>query len=163
MKDSKQLLFERMQILNPDFKPINEGKLYVKHTEIPRQILDWAKSILGRGFENKITIEKADGKVTIGLPWHDADRETHQFFKLVNGGAQATGNPVSKTGWSEAAPMDDPYGTVEIPSGFILASAGTYPKRLELTVGDDALDMIADNSEVLDHIDRSSHQRYIRN
>lgn len=140
-KNPKQRLLETMRYVNPDFIPLNESKFYVKPQEIPRQILDWATSILGRGFERKITIEKANGKVEIGMPWHNADREIHQFFKLSDG-AQAVGNSVSKTGWSETSMFDDPYGTVEIPSGYVLATAGTYPKRLELIVADDAMNLL---------------------
>lgn len=118
--------------------------MYVKQTDVPKQIIDWAKTIVGKGFENKIQLEKNKTK-TIGLPWHDADKETHQFFKLING-AVPTGNPVSKSGWSEVNMYDDPYGTVDIPSGFVLATVGTYPKRLTLTVSSDAIDVIQDTS-----------------
>ena len=147
-KQGKQRLFEVMGHVNPDFKMIVENKIYVKPTEVPSQILNWAKGYLGRGFENKITIERADGKIQINMPWHDADRETHQFFKLSPDGAQMVGNPVSKTGWSEASMDDEPYGTVEIPSGYIMATTGTYPKRLRLIVSDDAMNLIPDTKGV---------------
>jgi len=152
-KDSKQRLFEVMHHVNPDFKGslIVENKVYVKPQELPQQILAWAKSYLGNGFERNITIEKTNGKVEITMPWHDADKETHQFFKLTPNGAEMVGNPVSKTGWSETSMMDKPYGTVEIPSGYVLATVGTYPKRLRLTVSDDAMNLIPDNKE-LDNI-----------
>ena len=143
-KQEKQRLFEVMGYINPDFKMIVENKIYVKPTEVPSQILNWAKGYLGRGFENKITIERADGKIEINMPWHDADKETHQFFKLSPDGAQMVGNPVSKTGWSEMSMDDDPYGTVEIPSGYIMATTGTYPKRLRLIVSDDAMNLLPD-------------------
>ena len=147
-KQGKQRLFEVMGHVNPDFKMIVENKIYVKPTEVPSQILNWAKGYLGRGIENKITIERADGKIQINMPWHDADRETHQFFKLSPDGAQMVGNPVSKTGWSEASMDDEPYGTVEIPSGYIMATTGTYPKRLRLIVSDDAMNLIPDTKGV---------------
>lgn len=150
MKDNKQRLFEMMGKVDKSFKlNLNESKTYVKSSEIPQEIIKWARSIVGKGFENKITIEKVNDKITIGMPWHDADKETHQFFKLIQDGAQSAGDSVSKTGWSEAQMMDEPYGTVEIPSGYVLATVGTYPKRLRITVSGDAMDMIGNNDELL--------------
>ena len=167
MKDDKKLLFERMEYLNPDFKqPINEetdnlntfddsaehetkrSKTYVKATDLPPQIIDWAKSIVGSGFQNKITIEKTGGEIEINMPWHDADRETHQFFKLSDNGAESMGKEV----WSETSMLDEPYGKVKIPSGYILATVGTYPKRLRVVVANDAMDMISNNNETLDKL-----------
>lgn len=131
------------KVINEEIQKLTEAKSYLKNSDVPQEILNWATSILGRGFQNNITLEKAEGKVTIGMPWHDADRETHQFFKLTDNGASIAGDPVGRSGWSEVNQGDE-YGTVEIPSGFILATAGTYPKRLKLTVADDAMDMLSD-------------------
>jgi len=151
-RDNKQRLFEIMSKVDGSFKPrLNEAKIYVKASEIPQQIIAWAKSIVGSGFQNNISIEKATGKVTIGMPWHDADRETHQFFKLTDNGAAEAGKPVSKSGWSEVN-MNDKYGTIEIPSGYVLATVGTYPKRLKLTTNADAMNMISNNDEVLNKL-----------
>jgi hypothetical protein len=151
-KDNKQRLFEVMSRLDKTFKPtLNEAKLYVKASEIPPQIIEWAKSIVGRGFENKITIEKANGKVEISMPWHEADKETHQFFKLTDNGAAEAGKPVSRSGWSEVN-MGDKYGTVEIPSGYILATVGTYPKRLEIITNSDAMNMISNHDDTLNKL-----------
>lgn len=124
---------------------LNESKIYVKSSEIPSQILSWAISHIGKGFENKITIEKVEDKLRIGMPWHDADREFHQFFRLTPNGAEITGNLVSKTGWSETSMFNLPDGTLKIPSGYVLATAGTYPKRLEISVSGDAMNMLPDN------------------
>ena len=147
-KDAKQRLFEVMGHVNPDFKPLNENKVYIKPQEVPQQILMWANSYLGKGFERNITIEKVNGKVNIGMPWHDRDKETHQFFKLTPNGAEMVGNPVSKTGWSETSMLDKPYGKVDVPSGYILATVGTYPKRLRLSVSNDAMNLIPDNKKL---------------
>lgn len=152
MKDTKRLLFENMTKLNPGFKSnLNEARIYVKASEVPVQIINWAKALVGKGFENKITVEKAEGKVTIGMPWHDADRETHQFFKLTDNGAEEAGRPVARSGWSEVN-MGDKYGTVEIPSGFVLATVGTYPKRLEIITNADAMNMISNHDETLNKL-----------
>lgn len=154
MKNSggKQRLFEVMGRLDKTFKPkLNESKIYVKPTEIPTPIIDWAKSIIGSGFQNKITVEKSDGKIKIGMPWHDADRETHQFFKLTDGGAVDAGKTVSRSGWSEVN-MGDVYGEVPIPSGYVLATVGTYPKRLEIVTSPDAMNMISNNDDALNKL-----------
>jgi hypothetical protein len=151
-KYDKQRLFEVLSKVDPSFKPrLNETVIYVKASEIPPQIISWAKSIVGSGFQNKITIEKATGKVSIGMPWHDADRETHQFFKLTENGAAEAGEPVSRSGWSEVN-MNDKYGAVEIPSGFVLATVGTYPKRLEIVTNADAMSMISSHDETLNKL-----------
>lgn len=152
MKDGKQRLMEIMGKLDETFKfNLNEAKIYLNPSEIPAQIMYWAKSILGSGFQNNITVEKSEGKVTIGMPWHDADRETHQFFKLTDNGAEEAGKSVSKSGWSEVNATDQ-YGTVEIPSGYVLATVGTYPKRLRITTNADATNFISNSGETLDKI-----------
>lgn len=150
--NNKQRLFEVMQKINPDFKTnLNESKLYVKSSEIPQQIIMWAKSIIGNSFQNKITIEKVNDKLTIGMPWHNADKETHQFFKLTENGAEPVGNPVSRSGWSEVN-SSDKYGTIEIPSGYILATVGTYPKRLEINVNENAQDFLPSDNGMLNKL-----------
>lgn len=154
MKNSsgKQRLFEVMSRLDKTFKPnLNESKIYVKPTEIPSQILDWAKSIIGSGFQNKITVEKSNGEVEIGMPWHDADRETHQFFKLIDNGAAEMGKSVSRSGWGEVN-TGDVYGKVPIPSGYVLATVGTYPKRLEIITSPDAMNMISNNDYAINKL-----------
>ena len=82
--DNKQRLFEVLQKIDPTFKPTLGPKLHVKATDIPQQIIEWAKSIIGSGFQNNITIQKSNGTMQIGMPWHDADRETHQYFQLTD-------------------------------------------------------------------------------
>lgn len=153
MVNNKQRLFEVMTRLDKTFKPrLDENKIYVKSSEIPSQIISWANSYIGKGFENKITVEKVMDKLMIGTPWHDADRETHQFFKLTPNGAEMVGEPVSKTGWSETNMFDLKDGTVKIPSGYVLATVGTYPKRLRLSVSSDATNFLSDNKDALSQL-----------
>lgn len=154
-RHTKQRLFEVLAKIDNTFKtditPELGERIYVKPNEIPPQIIAWATSILGKGFENRITIQKSNGVVDVGMPWHDADRETHQFFKLTDGGAAGMGKAVSRSGWSEAN-MGDVYGKVPIPSGYILATAGTYPKRLEIVTNTDALTPISDYSDIINKL-----------
>jgi len=156
-RGGKQRLFEVLAKVDPTFKPNAEvgAKVYVKPSDIPSQIIDWAKSIVGSGFQNNITIQKSNGAVKIGMPWHDADRETHQYFKLMDNGAAEAGNPVSRSGWSEVSMLDKFGGKsadVPIPSGYVLATVGTYPKRLRIITSPDAMNMLSSNDEALDKL-----------
>ncbi len=147
-KDTKERLFEVLAKIDNTFKPSLGPKLHVKPSDLPPQIIEWAKSIIGTGFQNNITIQKSNGSIQIGMPWHEADKETHQYFKLVDNGAVEMGNPVSKSGWSEVN-IGDKYGNTPIPSGYVLATVGTYPKRLRIVTSDDAMSIISNNSNEL--------------
>lgn len=156
-RGGRQRLFEVLAKVDPTFKPKagTGAKLYVKPSDVPLQIIDWAKSIVGSGFQNNITIQKSNGAVKIGMPWHDADRETHQYFKLMDNGAAEAGNPVSRSGWSEVSMLDKFGGKsadVPIPSGYVLATVGTYPKRLRIITSPDAMNMLSSNDEALDKL-----------
>ncbi len=133
---------------NSNKEQIMESKIYVRPKDLPFQIIQWAESILGKGFENKITVEKANGEVSISMPWHESDYETYQFFKLVENGAMQKGNPVVRLGWGEAD-MNDPSRKIAIPSGYVLAIVGTYPKRLSVITNSDAMSLIP-NTDALD-------------
>ena len=158
------VITEQSDYASKTFKSkLNESKIYVKSSEIPSQILSWATSYLGKGFENKITIEKVNDKLIIGTPWHDADREIHQFFRLTPEGTKEVGDPVSKTGWSEMSMFNLKDGTVKIPSGYVLATAGTYPKRLRISVSDDAMNIIPDNKDTVNKLsDDAFSQHFIK-
>lgn len=154
-KDNKQRLFEVLAKIDKSFKPesILGPILYVKPADIPIEIISWAKSIIGSGFQNKITIRKSNGWVEITMPWHDADRETHKYFKLTNNGAAEAGKSISNSGWSEVNMYDEPnYGYTQIPSGYVLATVGTYPKRLEIITNPDAMNMISNHDDALNKL-----------
>ncbi len=122
-----------------------ENKMYVTHNEVPTDIINWAENKIGTGFKNKISVIQG-GKVEINIPWHEADREYYQFFKLIDPKtAKISGNEITKSGLEG----NEGSGTVNVPSGFVLACAGTYPKRLELFTSDDSLKAVGDAS-VLD-------------
>jgi len=155
-RNSRQRLFEVLAKVDKSFtKPELGPKLYVKPSDVPPQIIEWAKSIIGSGFQNNITIQKSNGLIEIGMPWHDADRETHQYFKLSDSGAAEMGNPVSRSGWSEVSMFDKfkgKSGNTPIPSGYILATVGTYPKRLRIVTNTDALNAISNNDETINKL-----------
>ncbi len=144
-KDTKERLFEVLAKIDNTFKPSLGPKLHVKPSDLPPQIIEWAKSIIGTGFQNNITIQKSNGAIQIGMPWHEADKETHQYFKLADNGAAVAGDPVSRSGWSEVN-MGDKYGNTPIPSGYVLVTVGTYPKRLRIVTNTDAMNVIPDSS-----------------
>ena len=85
------------------------------------------------------------------MPWHDADKETHKYFKLIEGGAVEAGDQVSRSGWSEVN-MNDQYGNTPIPSGYVLATVGTYPKRLRIITNTDAMNMLPDNKDAINKL-----------
>ena len=144
-KDTKERLFEVLAKIDNTFKPSLGPKLHVKPSDLPPQIIEWAKSIIGTGFQNNITIQKSNGAIQIGMPWHEADKETHQYFKLADNGAAVAGDPVSRSRWSEEN-MGDKYGNTPIPSGYVLVTVGTYPKRLRIVTNTDAMNVIPDSS-----------------
>lgn len=155
-RNSRQRLFEVLAKVDKSFtKPELGPKLYVKPSDVPPQIIEWAKSIIGSGFQNNITIQKSNGLIEIGMPWHDADRETHQYFKLIGDGAAVMGNPVSRSGWSEVSMFDKfggKSGNIPIPSGYVLATVGTYPRRLEIITSPDAMNLVTSNDETLNKL-----------
>lgn len=151
MNRIKQIIQEEIEKFQKPPKPSLGPKTYVKASDIPPQIIAWAKSIVGSGFQNKITVQKSNGWVRIDMPWHEADRETHQYFKLTDTGAAEMGDPVSRSGWGEVN-MGDNYGNTPIPSGYVLATVGTYPKRLEIVTNTDAMEMLSDNSSTINKL-----------
>ena len=69
----------------------------------------------------------------------------------MNNGAAEMGKPVSRSGWGEVN-MGDVYGDTPIPTGYVFATVGTYPKRLRIVTNPDAMNMISSNSETLDKL-----------
>jgi hypothetical protein len=126
---------------------INES-LYITANEVPKEILDWAKSKIGNTFTKKITV-KHEKEVVINMPWHEADRESYQFFKLISPtSAQMVGNSVVRSGLEGDGVItgNEVEGKLTVPSGFVLACTGTYPPRLDLYSADDALKAVSDSS-----------------
>jgi hypothetical protein len=130
---------------------LNENKMYITANEVPNEILNWAKDKIGNTFASKISII-TENPVEINMPWHEADREYYQFFKLIDAKtAKIAGDEMIRSGMEGdgAITGDEVDGKVNIPSGFVLACVGTHPKRLELHTSDDTLKPITD-SNILD-------------
>ncbi len=127
---------------------INENKIYITVNEVPTDILEWAKQKIGNTFAKNIVIKQQD-KVEINMPWHEADREYYQFFKLIDAKtAKIAGDMVSRSGLEGDGVVtgNEVDGKVQVPSGYVLACVGTYPKRLELYTSSDALKPISDTN-----------------
>jgi hypothetical protein len=125
---------------------LNESRMHITVNDVPSDILSWARDRVGSNFSKNITIRQ-EGQVEIGMPWHEADREYWQFFQLVDGKtARMAGDGVGRSGLEGDGVVtgNEVDGRVRIPSGYVLACAGTYPVRLTLYASDDALKPISD-------------------
>ena len=125
---------------------LNENKLYVSPNEIPSDIITWARGKVGSNFSKNIVINQ-QSNVEVSMPWHEADREYWQFFKLIDPKtAKMVGNEIGRSGLEGDGVVTghEVSGKVTVPSGFVLACAGTYPVRLTLYTADDALKSLND-------------------
>lgn len=89
------------------------------------------------------------------MPRHEADRTYYQFFKLIDPKtAKLVGNEIGRSGLEGDGVITgrEVGGKLNVPSGYVLAVAGTYPTRLELFTSDDALKPITD-SNLLDQFE----------
>ena len=120
-------------------KIIQENVIYNDGKNVPHGIKQWVKSQLGSDVP-KYKIRQGESTVEIRMPWHDADRETYQFFRLENDNAIPVGNGLSRSGMESDSPQgfiagQEKEGTVTVPEGHVLVCVGTYPKRAEIYTG----------------------------
>ena len=127
---------------------LSESKIYVSPNEVPSDIISWARHKVGSNFSKNIVINQ-QSNVEVSMPWHEADREYWQFFKLIDPKtAKLVGNEIGRSGLEGDGVVtgNEVSGKVTVPSGYVLACAGTYPVRLTLYTADDALKSINDVS-----------------
>lgn len=120
---------------------LNESRIHITANEVPNEILVWARGQVGSNFSKNITIRQ-ESRVQIGMPWHEADREYWQFFQLGEGNrARMAGDGIGRSGLEGDGVVtgNEVDGYVNIPSGYVLARAGTYPVRLEIYTSSDAM------------------------
>lgn len=130
---------------------LTESKMYIAMNEVPKEITNWAIQKIGNTFSKKIAIQH-ETEVEITIPWHEADREYYQFFKLIDKDtAKIAGDPVHRSGLEGDGVItgNEVNGKVSVPSGYVLACAGTYPHRLTLFTSSDALKALPD-ANILD-------------
>jgi len=132
------------------------GEIYLSASDVPVGIRDWAKSMAGKNIQ-RYKLDQSGKSVTIDMPWHDADRETYQFFKMVGDGNNAipVGNQLTRSGWESDSQQgyiegQQKSGSVQIPEGMLLVVYGTYPQRVVIHTGPNAKLMIPDNSKFED-------------
>lgn len=131
--------------------------IFLSVKNIPDGIRDWAKEISGKNIQ-QYRLDQSGKPVTIGMPWHDADRETYQFFRLTNNNAVPVGNIVTRSGWESDSPQgyiegQKKSGTLEIPEGMILVVYGSYPQRVIIHTGPKSELMLPDTSKSEDITD----------
>lgn len=140
--------------LGPKNSMLEEGKVYDDGKNIPEGIKSWVKSNFGTSV-SKYTIRQGELEVQINMPWHDADHETYQFFKLENGNAVPVGNEITRSGMESDSPQgyregQKNDGKVTVPEGFVLVCYGTYPKRVDIYTGQNVQGFLPDKEKVED-------------
>jgi len=133
------------------------SNIYMSAKDIPDGIKDWAKNISGKNIQ-QYRLDQSGKPVYMGMPWHEADRETYQFFKLSGNDAILVGNPVSRSGMEGDSQQGfeegrKKEGEIKIPEGMILVIYGSYPQRVIIHTGPNAKLMIPDNSKFEDITD----------
>lgn len=129
---------------------LDESKIHVSVNEIPNEIVSWARGQVGSNFSKNIVI-KQESRVEINMPWHEADREYWQFFKLTGTqSATQVGHGVDRSGLEGDGVVTgkEVDGYVNVPSGYVLACAGTYPVRLTLYTADDAMKPVGSGNDL---------------
>lgn len=129
---------------------LSEGRIHVSVNDVPSEILAWARRQVGSNFSKNIVIQQ-ESRVSIGMPWHEADRAYWQFFKLTGSGrATEAGDGIGRSGLEGDGVVtgNEVDGYVNVPSGYVLACAGTYPVRLTLYTADDAMKPVGSGDEL---------------
>lgn len=114
----------------------------LKTAQIPTAILNFSKEKLGKSIR-KFYLDQS-GKVFIGIPWHEGDRQYFRMFKLegIEKGkivVSPSDREIQQSGWGEgylAKPVEKDF---EIPSGFVVAMVGIYPERCTIYTAKDAV------------------------
>ena len=81
-----------------EFVKLNDGYVYLSHTEIPDGIKSWVKNFSG-SYVKDFKIDQSGDKVCIKMPWHERCVETYQFFNLTGNNAVPVGNSVTRKGY----------------------------------------------------------------
>jgi hypothetical protein len=132
---------------------LSENRIYVTSNDVPADILNWARGKVGSNFTKNIVIRQ-EQRVEVNMPWHEADRIYWQFFKLIDSKTvQMVGDEVGRSGLEGDGNVTgkEVNGYLNVPSGYVLAAAGTYPVRLDLYTSGDAMKPISEPG-VLDNL-----------
>jgi hypothetical protein len=99
---------------------------------VPQAIKDFVFEKLQHNIRNYSVCNR--GYVEADIPWHEADREYYQLFKLTGDSSKLQAEPVpfsfSRSGWQETeVGQKVAQGKADVPSGFVIVMVGTYPRR----------------------------------
>lgn len=107
----------------------------LKTAQIPTSILEYSNQVFRRKIR-KFFLNQ-EGKVYIGIPWHEACREYFRLYKLVDEknkkiSVSNVGQEISQSGWSEGSLPKHKDDYFEIPTGHIVVKISTYPESLTI-------------------------------
>jgi hypothetical protein len=98
---------------------------------VPRAIKEFVFEKLQRNIRNYSMC--GQGYVEADIPWHEADKEHYQLFKLTGTSelqAELVPFSFSRSGWQETeVGQKVAKGRADVPSGFVIVMVGTYPRR----------------------------------
>lgn len=120
---------------------LSESKMYLEPKDVPPAIRSWTGNL------KKFILHQTSEPVRIGLPWHESDRVTYQFFKLNGSNATPVGNSLTRSGFEVDSPQgyeegEKKSGVVNVPEGHVLVELHTYPPMAEIYTGPGAQMMI---------------------
>lgn len=123
-----------------EFKVITKNSnLKIPSKQVPNEIRNWVKEILEKDLREYALVQGKE--VSVGTPWHEADREYYKMFKLLpDNKAQETEFEFERSGLEGdgAITGKEISGKTKVPSGFVIVVVGIYPKRATIYTSEDA-------------------------
>lgn len=115
----------------------------LKTAQVPDAIREFAKQKLFGKNIRKFSLDYS-GKVFIGIPWHEGDRNYFRMYKLdgiVKNKivVSSSEREIEQNGWSEGFQTKIVEQNFEIPVGYIVAMVGIYPERCVIYTAKDAI------------------------
>jgi hypothetical protein len=133
---------------------VTESKVLIPSKQVPRAVREWVKETLGKDIQ-KYSLFQGE-KVSIGTPWHEADREYYQAFKLLPGGdAELYDKTAFRSGWEGEAGSKPGWSDemLAVPDGFMVVMAGIYPMRAEIYTSKNVQQLLPDTETVVTDIE----------
>lgn len=121
------------------YNVITENVIYMKQSEIPMQIVQWAKEKIGN---IKLWKVRQKGQIAISGAWHEQTINYYGVFQLVNGNYIKT-REFRISGKEAVTPSE----TINIPSGFLVVILDTYTNSADIYTSSDALKMLPDTTK----------------
>lgn len=131
------------RIINEEIKNITENILHLGKDNVPDDIRNWVKSILGKDAKHYRLHQNTT--VSINMPGFEADRQYYQAFKLVSDGKfEKIGDMTIRSGWESdnAAVEIKKNEVVNVPVGGLVVKVSTYIGSADIYAGSGALPLI---------------------